>query len=71
MKSELRLGQHGILKGQSVVEVWHDGKFICSIYGADGPGVRIITKHHTTAHWDDPDVLEVRIAPGEPHHEVL
>jgi hypothetical protein len=27
-----------------VVEVWHDGKFLATITGTEGPGVKIVTK---------------------------
>lgn len=45
MKSELRLSKHEIIEGAMVVEIWHDGQFIGQVVGADGPGVRVITKH--------------------------
>lgn len=46
MKSELRLVPHyGEKKGSNVAEVWFEGEFICAVYGADGPGLRVITKH--------------------------
>ncbi len=45
MKTELRLAPHAILPGQQVVEVWHDGQFLGQVVGADGPGIRVLTKH--------------------------
>ncbi len=44
MKTQLRLGDHEILQGQNVIELWYDGKFIGEVTGADGPGVRITSK---------------------------
>lgn len=49
MKTELRPALHSVIYGANVVEIWHDGKMIGTIYGADGPGVRILTKHSVTA----------------------
>ena len=45
MKTELRLMPHTILEGHSVVEIWYADKFIGQITGADGPGIRLISKH--------------------------
>jgi hypothetical protein len=45
MKSELRLQPHTVLPGKYAVEIWYDGKLIGTVTGADGPGVRIISKH--------------------------
>jgi hypothetical protein len=36
------------VSADNVVEVWYKGEFICAVYGADGPGVRIISKHPVT-----------------------
>lgn len=44
MKSELRIAPHGIHPHENVVEVWYEGEFVCAVYGADGPGLRVITK---------------------------
>jgi hypothetical protein len=44
-KTELRLADHSILPGQKVIEVIHGGRLLCTITGADGPGVRIVSKH--------------------------
>ena len=43
MKTILRPRPHTLIKGATVVELWHDGQLIGTIGGADGPGVRIIT----------------------------
>lgn len=40
------MAEHLDHAGSHVVEVWHGGEFICAVYGADGPGIRVITKHH-------------------------
>lgn len=45
MKTELRLGRHAVIADANVVEVWFDGKFIATVAGADGGGVRVISKH--------------------------
>ena len=44
-KSILKLVPHDVLPDQQAIEVWYGGKFIATVYGADGPGVRVITKH--------------------------
>ena len=49
MKTELRVKPHSVLPGQSVIELWHDGQLIGTVAGADGPGVKIITKHPVEA----------------------
>ena len=70
MKTELRHKPHAVLKDVTVIEIWHDGQFIGTIAGADGSGVRIITKHPMTAKPVSDDgsgvnVMEVAIrAPG-------
>jgi hypothetical protein len=45
------------------LEVWHDGQFIATVTGADGPGVRVISKHAVKVVLVDgaPNVAEVRI----------
>jgi hypothetical protein len=45
MKTQLRLTDHSVLAGQKIIEIWSGGQFIGQVAGADGPGVRIITKH--------------------------
>lgn len=45
MKTELRLQPHTVLPVKYVVEIWYDGKLIGTVTGADGPGVRIVSKH--------------------------
>jgi hypothetical protein len=66
VKTEIRATPHAVLKGVTVVEVWHDGKFLATIAGTEGPGVRVITKHGITAkqspdHGSGVNVLEVSI----------
>lgn len=53
MKAELRIAHHAILPEEDVVEVWYAGKFIATVTGWDGPGVRIISRHMLTAQIDD------------------
>lgn len=45
MKSELKLAPHTRLPGAQVIEVWFGGKLIATVTGADGPGVRVLSKH--------------------------
>ena len=45
MKTELRLAPHTVIEGAHVVEIWHEGQFIGQIAGAEGPGVRVISKY--------------------------
>lgn len=70
MKSELRLQPHSVIPDACVIEVWYDGKLIATVAGADGPGVRVITKHKLYAHPQEaacvmpenlPNVMEVSI----------
>jgi hypothetical protein len=70
MKTELRPKPHAVVKGVTVIELWHGGQFIGTIAGADGPGVRIITKHPMTAKPSPDDgsgvnVMEVTIQATE------
>lgn len=48
MKAELRLVPHTELPGEQSIEVLYDGRLIGAVYGADGPGIRFITKHGPT-----------------------
>lgn len=64
MKNELRLKPHSVMENVMVVELWHDGKLIGTVAGADGPGVRVISKHHMSAipyEAAEPRVYEVTI----------
>jgi hypothetical protein len=45
MKAELRFVEHTQLPGQCVIEVRYDGKLIGWVCGADGPGIRFISRH--------------------------
>lgn len=44
MKAELRLRPHAILPDAHTIEVWHGGRWVCTVAGADGPGVNIISR---------------------------
>lgn len=44
--SRLQVRRHGLVDAHNVIEVFHKGEFIAAIYGADGPGIRIISKHN-------------------------
>lgn len=57
MKSELRLQPHSELRREQVIEIWHNGEFIGAVYGADGPGIRIVTKHQLSVTPIDVDVI--------------
>jgi hypothetical protein len=65
MKTELRAVPHSIVPGATIFEVWHDGQFIATVTGADGPGVRVISKHPMQAKLVEglPAVVEVKIEP--------
>jgi len=54
MKTELRLRQHSVWVNHYVIELWYDDKFIGTVTGADGPGVRVISKHPMCAGEDSP-----------------
>ena len=45
MKSRLRLKDHALVDAHAVVEITYKGEFIAAVYGNDGPGIRIISKH--------------------------
>lgn len=79
MKAELRFVEHTQLPGQMLIEVWHEGKLIGTVVGADGPGIRFISKHEfepakwepgirfqhlPPAHDRDSMVVELRVKPG-------
>jgi hypothetical protein len=67
MKTELRPVPHSIVPGVIIFEVWHNGKLIATVTGADGPGVRVISKHPMRAvHVEgEPNVVEVRVGDGK------
>ena len=44
-KSKLKVGPHLISSLENAIEVWHGGKMIATVYGTDGPGVRVISKY--------------------------
>jgi hypothetical protein len=64
VKTELHHVPHSQLSGEHVIELWHDGKFIGTITGADGPGVRVISKYTVTAEPQRAMVMEIHIEPG-------
>jgi hypothetical protein len=45
LKAEIRIKPHTELPGHNVAEVWYAGIFIGQVVGADGPGVRFLTKY--------------------------
>jgi hypothetical protein len=44
-KSNLKIVDHKLLPDQQTIEVWYEGKLVATVYGADGPGIRVITKY--------------------------
>lgn len=60
MKTELRIAKHSVLSGHNIIEVWHNGKMIGQVTGADEPGVRVISKYRLQASVpNDPDIARV------------
>jgi hypothetical protein len=64
-KSNLKIRDHALYPDQQTIEVWYEGKFVAAVYGADGPGVRVITKYSYDVVrgglGEEPNVVEVRI----------
>lgn len=62
-KTELKLTPHsgrglmGVPSDANTLEIHYDGKLIGTVVGADGPGVRIISKHKVTMPLRQPQVL--------------
>lgn len=54
MKSELRLCDHAVIPDAKVIEVWYAGEFIATVVGADGPGVRVLSKHPMESEYSTP-----------------
>jgi hypothetical protein len=63
MKTILKPVPHSTIAGVTILEVWHDGQFIATVTGAEGPGVRVISKHGmaTMIVESVPNVVEVKI----------
>ncbi len=69
MKAELRLSNHSVLPGQKIIEIWFDGEFVGQVAGAEGPGIRVLSKHQLEAELraGGVNVVEVRVvAPAPP-----
>jgi hypothetical protein len=70
MKAVLKLAPHTRAPGECV-EVWHDGKMIGVIYGADGPGIRFMSRYvdegtmvtRTVPLIGGPGVVEIWVTP--------
>jgi hypothetical protein len=65
-KTDLVVRPHFIVPGANVVELWYNGIFIGEVTGADGPGVRVISRFPLEATTDPrqpPNVTEVMIHP--------
>jgi hypothetical protein len=66
-KTELRLAAHGILPNVLVIELWYEGRLIGTVYGAEGPGFRLMTGGHPELAFAEAvadGVSEVRVAIG-------
>jgi hypothetical protein len=69
MKTTLRLRPHTLLPDTQVIEVWYGDQFIAEVTGADGPGVRVLSKYSLHPEAVDPGratpiaILHVRIGP--------
>jgi len=66
---ERRSKPYSMVPNQTMVEVWHDGKFLATITGMEGPGVKIVSKHTIVAKPTPDDatgvlVMEVSITPA-------
>src|SRR5262245_27105470 len=64
LKTHLELGEHSLLPGQKTIELWHDGELIGQVYGGDGPGLRVLSKHRVQ--WEvesqrDCTIIEIKI----------
>lgn len=64
-KSYLKLSDHLIHSEEKTIEVWHEGELVASVYGADGPGIRVITKYPYDVVRggivETPNIVEIRI----------
>jgi len=73
MKSNFKIADHKLLPDQQTIEVWYEGKLVAAVYGADGPGIRVITKHPydivRSGLGEMPNVVEVRIEIDKDMHE--
>jgi hypothetical protein len=71
MKTTLRLAPHSILPGAQVIELWYGAEFIGQVTGADGRGVRVVSKYTLHVSAVDPEratpihILDVRITTGD------
>jgi hypothetical protein len=69
MKTVLKMDPHRILSDVQVVEIWHNNQLLGTVVGADGPGVRIISKYlrnsydHIVISAVEPPCLEVKLVP--------
>lgn len=67
-KSKLELKPHILISGQNTVEVWHENTLVATVTGADGPGVRVISKYPMDVirggMGEMPNVIEVRVESG-------
>lgn len=66
-KTELRIAPHEVMPGHMVIEAWYDGRLVCTVTGRDGPGLRVISKHHLSVKdvVRNPllDIIEIEVSP--------
>lgn len=44
MKAKLNLTPHLVLENERTIEIWYEDHLVCTVTGADGPGVRIVSR---------------------------
>ncbi len=50
MKTTFKIEEHSQRPGEMTVKVMHNGELIGVIFGLEGPGFKLITKHTTEVH---------------------
>lgn len=67
-KSQLKIKDHSFLSGEQAIEVWYEDQMIATVYGTEGPGVRVFSKHSMDivrgGLGPNVGVIEVRIEPS-------
>lgn len=61
MKTVLRIAPHAIIPGAEVVELWYRGQLIGTVTGADGPGIRVVSKYQKDVVRGPDSILQVSI----------
>ncbi len=70
MKSILSAVPHTITPGVTIFEVWHDGKFIATVTGGDGPRDRVISINNFCTGFTAPNTRSPRGCDGTPSSPV-